>query len=58
MLSFELIKQLDKYEPEIDIRPGLSMDVIMFRAGRRSIINELKIRQEWYDKNKPNQVEM
>jgi len=60
MLSSELIKQLDECESKLNIRPGLNIDIIMFRSGRRSIIDELKIRQEWHNNknNNPNKVEM
>lgn len=46
MLSADLIKQLAEDEPELDIKPGVNMEVIMFRSGRQSIIKELLYRLE------------
>jgi len=50
MLSADLIKQLDNNEPELDVRPGTNIDVIMFRSGRLSLIRELKIRANYTSK--------
>lgn len=50
MLSAALIAQLDKDEPPIRIKPGMERDTIMYRAGRLSIIEELKIRQDFTQK--------
>lgn len=54
MLSKDLIEQLTKDEPELDIRPDLSKDVIMYRSGRLSIIKELRYRQEYFKTKNPN----
>lgn len=42
--SADLIEQLAKNEPDLEIKPDMSKDVIMYRSGRWSIINELVVR--------------
>ena len=54
MLSANLIEQLDEDEPKLSVKPGMSKDDIMYRAGRRSLIEELLVRQEYYEKNHNN----
>lgn len=45
-LTSELIRQLDADEGQLTVSPGMSMDKIMFQAGRRSLIDELLIKLE------------
>ena len=54
MASADLIDQLVKDEPTLDITPKLTMEEIQFKSGRWSILNELRIRQEYYKNNNPN----
>ena len=57
-LSADLIRQLAKDEPELSIKPDLTKAVIMFMAGRRAVIEELLVRQEYYDKQKSNEIQI
>lgn len=52
MSSVDLIKQLDTDEPALRIAPGLDFEVILYRAGRLSIIEDLKIRLNYTNNQK------
>jgi hypothetical protein len=58
MLSGDLINQLEQDELELDIKPGLAMEVIMYRAGRLSLIRDLKLRKEYWDNYNPNKIRL
>lgn len=45
-LSYDLIQEMDKDEGVLDIKPSMSDKEIMWRAGRRELINTLKARAE------------
>lgn len=46
-LSANLIKELAKDEPNIDIHFGMGMAEIQYKAGRWSVINELLTRLKY-----------
>jgi len=52
MLSVDLINQLAEDEPELDIRPDVNMETIMFRSGRMSLIRDLIYRKEHFENQK------
>ena len=56
-LSANLIKDLAKDEPNLDIHFGMSIAEIQYKAGRWSVINELFTRLNYYDNIHPNKTE-
>jgi len=54
-LSHNLIKQMDEDEPKLVVKPTMNQDDIMYKAGRRSIIDELIYRQEYYENENKSQ---
>ncbi len=58
VLSFDLINQLIKDESDLNITPTMGIAVIMYKAGRRSVLDELKVRLEYFEKHKPNVTTM
>jgi len=50
-MSVDLIEQIAKDEPELDITPQVNLEVIMYRSGRISMIKELLYRLEYFEKN-------
>ena len=56
-LSANLIKELAKDEPDLDIHFGMKMEEVQYKAGRWSVIRELLHRLNYYDNIKPNKTE-
>ena len=59
ILSVNLIEQLDKDEPVLTINPKMEKDEIMYKAGRRAIIDDLIYRLKYFEnKEKANSIKL
>ena len=56
-LSANLIEELAKDEPDLNIHFGMTLAEVQYKAGRWSVINELLQRLNYYDNIKPNKTE-